>query len=61
MPYLSHHSMASISSRSKKKSLTLQDSLGDSIYIFGGKNEKDLTSNKLYRLKVKETGELTCE
>lgn len=61
LPYLSHHSIASISSKYKKKSNSLQDSLGDSIYIFGGKTDKEVVSNKLFRLKLRDTGELTAE
>ena len=36
MPNLSHHSIVSIPYKSRKRVTSLQDTLADSIYIFGG-------------------------
>jgi hypothetical protein len=36
MPYLSHHAIVSIPYKSRKRVSSLQDTLIDSIYIFGG-------------------------
>lgn len=39
MPLLSHHSMAAVPYRGRKKFNSLQDALGESVYMFGGLDE----------------------
>ena len=40
MPYLSHHGLVAIPQKIRRKNYTIQDVLGENLYIFGGKNER---------------------
>lgn len=61
MPFLSHHSLVAIPQKHRKKNYSFYDVLGENLYIFGGKTEKDVSSNRLYKVKARESGDLTTE
>ena len=61
MPYLSHHALVAIPQKPRKKQYSLYDVLGENLYIFGGKNEKESSTNKLFRIKARESNDLTTE
>lgn len=61
MPYLSHHSMVAIPIKHKRKISTFLDLIGESVYIFGGKDEKGLISNKFQKLKIQNDDHVTTE
>ena len=61
MPSLSHHAMVTVPHRIRKKNWNFNEAITDSTYIFGGKNEKDVSSNKLYKIRVRESGDLITE
>jgi hypothetical protein len=39
LPFLSHHSMTTIPYRSRKRVISLQDTLSESVFLFGGLTE----------------------
>jgi len=53
MPYLSHHALVAVPQKPRKKQYSLYDVLGENLYIFGGKNEKETSTNKLFRIKAR--------
>ena len=53
--------MACTEVRSKKRVRRFIDLCMGTIYIFGGKTENNICSNKLYKLKVKDDHEVAVE
>ena len=51
MPCLSHHKIVAIGGKSTHKLGDISES-NQTLYIFGGKDEKGECSNKLYKLKI---------
>lgn len=51
LPFLSNHSIVAIGSKTMRKLGDISES-NQTIYIFGGKDEKGECSNKLYKIKI---------
>lgn len=61
MPYLSHHSLIVVPMKTRKKHCTFQEAVMDAIYIFGGKDDKEKSTNRLCRIRVRESGDIVSE
>jgi hypothetical protein len=58
LPHLSHHAMATVPTKTRRKASSFLDCVHEAIYLFGGKDEKGGISGKLIKLKVRESGKL---
>lgn len=47
--------------RSKKKIGTIGELSGETVYLFGGKNQLGETSDKLFKIKIKEEEDVHVE
>ena len=61
MPFLSHHSLTAVPQKNRRKQYTLHEVLSDNLYIFGGRTDRDSTSNKLFKVRVRESNDITTE
>lgn len=61
MPFLSHHSLVAVPQKNRRKQYTLHDVLNENLYIFGGRTDKDEVSSKLFKIRVRESNDLTTE